>query len=321
MESIWTRRASGVRERLRRRPRAALATGAALTALTVLIGWVLLADRDPRRASDGSGRRPAPPAATPSTPTASRWVDPATPRGVRPRGGAGTGSAELVFSDEFGAPTLDTAKWTALDVEREPHDGIRWWYAPGTVRPDAAGRGALAIDVKRLGEGRYAGGRIETRGKYGYHGGAIEFRVHVPPTEGHLAAVWLQHPDQGDVPGTAADGAEIDIAETAYRANRFSTNIHYDGYDDLKSSPGVFPAPRLHDDYWHTFGLSWTGDHLKFLYDGRVVRTVTDERLIPLVDEFVVISHEVSDFPEGDIEDETFDADSTMYVDYVRIWK
>ncbi|WP_428949928.1 glycoside hydrolase family 16 protein [Streptomyces sp. cg35] len=252
----------------------------------------------------------------------STAVDPASPAGVRPLGAERASASELVFSDEFTDSALDSTKWTALDQERDPHDGIRWWYKPANVRPDAAGQGALAIDVRNIGAGQYAGGRIETKSKYAWHGGAIEFKVHVPPTNGHLAAVWLQHPTHGSTPGTAADGAEIDIAETAYQSDTYSTNIHYDGYGaDHKASPGVLDAAALHSTYWHTFGLSWTGDYLKFLYDGQVVRTVTDPQQIPLVDEFIVISHEISAFPEGNIADETFDSGSTMYVDYVRVWK
>lgn len=261
--------------------------------------------------------------------SAPSLVDPATPSGVQPLGAHGGRAAAqtLVFSDEFDGSTVSTARWTARDQERSgAAAGDRWWYKPANVRTD--NKGALAIEVKKLAANQYSGGRIDSQGKFDYTHGTLEARVHTPAkTNGHLAAVWLQA-DAGLTPGgaidgTARDGAEIDVTETNYQADKYSVTLHWDGYGADHKSSGTFAnAPGLHGTWYHTFGLKWTPTQLRFLYDGTVVRTVTDPKLISQVKEFPILSHEVLDnWADGSVHDEVFDWNSTMYVDYIRVWR
>ncbi|MER5683266.1 glycoside hydrolase family 16 protein [Streptomyces sp. NPDC002205] len=123
-------------------------------------------------------------------------VDPATPAGVQPLGVGPRAAQALVFSDEFTGTALDTSKWTARDQERTESsrtDGNRWWYKPGSVRVITDNGGNLAIDLTKLADKQYAGGRVDSQGKFDYTHGTLEARVHTPyATGGHLAAVWLQ---------------------------------------------------------------------------------------------------------------------------------
>ncbi|WP_157872165.1 glycoside hydrolase family 16 protein [Streptomyces silaceus] len=271
----------------------------------------------------------APTGASGGPPPAS-LIDPATPRGVQPLGAddARAASAQaLVFSDEFDGSTVSTARWTARDQERSgAAPGDRWWYKPADVRTD--GKGALAIDVRQLAPNQFSGGRIDSQGKFTYTHGTLEARVHTPArTNGHLAAVWLQADagltPGGAVDGTARDGAEIDVTETNFQADTYSATLHWDGYGaDHRSSSAVANAPGLHGTWYHTFGLTWTPTRMQFLYDGAVVRTVTDPGLISQVKEFPILSHEVLDnWADGSVHDEVFDWNSTMYVDYIRVWQ
>ncbi|QUH03474.1 family 16 glycosylhydrolase [Saccharopolyspora erythraea] len=184
------------------------------------------------------------------------------------------------------------------------------------------GRGALAIDLGRLGPAEYSGGRIDSQGKFDYTRGSIEFRAHVPPTEGHLAAVWLQADSPGDELGTAADGAEVDVLESAHQSDTYPVTLHYDGYGEHhQSSSEAVRAPGLHGTWYHTFGLEWSESSLRFRYDGQVVREVTDPKLISRVAEFPIISHEILEFTDGDVTKAPLDHTSTMYVGYVRVWQ
>lgn len=254
-------------------------------------------------------------------------VDPATPAGVQPLGAGPRAAQALVFSDEFTAPALDTSKWTARDQERTESsrtDGNRWWYRPGNVRVIPDNGGNLAIDLTELADKQYAGGRVDSQGTFDYAHGTLEARVHTPyATDGHLAAVWLQaSAGHGSVLGTAADGAEYDIVETADQADTYPVTVHYDGYDaDHKSSSAVVGAPGLHSSWYHTYGMSWTPSRIQFSYDGTVVRTLTDPKLISLVREFPILSHECLQFADGRLADAPLDSDSTMYVDYIRVWQ
>jgi beta-glucanase (GH16 family) len=263
------------------------------------------------RASAATGRTPC-------------LVDPATPRRVRPRSGVRPHST-LVFSDEFTGTAVDTGKWNILDVDRGTQsNGIDYWYKASNVRVT---NGALAIDISNLGPSSYGGGRIDTQGKFGLTFGTIEYSIHIPPTQGHLAAAWLQAVNGltpgGVVDGTARDGAEIDILESFSASDQYGVTIHWDGYGaDHQSSNVVATAPGLHDGTWyHTFTTSWTSTQLTFSYDGTVVRTITDPKLISQVSEFAIASHEIIPYAQGNIADAPLDFTSTMYVDYVRIWQ
>ncbi|WP_432164691.1 glycoside hydrolase family 16 protein [Streptomyces sp. bgisy031] len=262
---------------------------------------------------------------------AATAVDPATPAGAQPLGSTSRAAQALVFSDEFngGPGSLDTSKWTARDQERTESsrsDGIRWWYKPANVRVIDSTDGDLAIDLTKLGTNQYAGGRIDTQSKYTYTYGSLEARVHVPPTNGHIGAVWAQA-DGGLTPGgvidgTARDGAEMDIMESTYKADKYPATVIYDGYGSgYKLSSAVVNAPSLHGTWYHTYGLEWTPTSLKFLYDGAVVRTVTDPNLISQVQEFPILSHEILASSEGSVLDAPLDFNSTVYVDYIRIWQ
>ncbi|MFF7573971.1 family 16 glycosylhydrolase [Streptomyces sp. NPDC008061] len=274
-----------------------------------------------------AGQAQAAPTPVPQGPAAS-MVDPDTPAGVQPLASGGSRAAQtLVFSDEFNGSTVDSSKWTARDQEREgAAPGDTWWYKPSNVRTD--NNGALALEVASMGPNTFSGARIDTQGKFKYTHGTLEASVHTPyVTNGHLAAVWLQadggHTPGGVVDGTARDGSEMDIVETAYQADKYPTAIHWDGYGaDHQSIGATHNAPGLHSVWYHTFGLNWTPTKLEFTYDGTVVRTVTDPKLISQVMEFPILSHEVLDnWADGSIHNETYEWTSNMYVDYIRIWQ
>ncbi|WP_157355979.1 glycoside hydrolase family 16 protein, partial [Saccharopolyspora erythraea] len=180
---------------------------------------------------------------------------------------------------------MDSSKWTIRNQRRGTHSGIDWWYKPQNVRTD--GRGALAIDLGRLGPGQYSGGRVDSQGKSGYTRGSIEFRVHVPPTEGHLATVTL----------------------------------HYDGYGEHhQSSSETVRAPGPHGTWYHTFGLERSESSLRFRYDGQVVGEVTDPKLISRVAESRSLAR-VPRVRRRRLTNAPLDHTSTMYVDYVRVWQ
>ncbi|MFD3479186.1 family 16 glycosylhydrolase [Streptomyces sp. NPDC058695] len=248
-------------------------------------------------------------------------VDPATPLDAQPHGGplATRAASTLVFSDEFTGTGVDTNKWNILDVDRGAY-----WYKASNVRVTNS---ALAIDISNVGDGTYGGGRIDSQGQFDFAFGTIEYSIHIPPTQGHLAAAWLQASNGvtpgGVVDGTARDGAEIDIMETFSTGNQYGVTVHWDGYGaDHQQSGATVSAPGLHDTTWyHTVTLDWTSTRMTFSYDGTVVRTVTDPNLISQVREFPIASHEVIPYAQGNIADAPLDYTSTMYVDYIRVWQ
>ncbi|MEV6393549.1 glycoside hydrolase family 16 protein [Streptomyces sp. NPDC051907] len=246
-------------------------------------------------------------------------VSASTPASARPRGVAEPG--KLVFSDEFDGKRLNEAKWNARDQERtqsKRKDGLRWWYKPENV---SVGDGKLSLGISKLGHNQYGGARVDTWRKFEFTYGTVEFRMHIPPAQGHLAAAWMQSAVKESQTGTGADGTEIDLIETPYPTDRFATSIHYDGYGpDHKTASTRTTKPGLRTGY-HTLALHWTPKKLTFLYDGEEIWTVTDPALISRVKEFPIASNEILQWAKGDIREAPLDASSAVLVDYIRVWQ
>ncbi|MBE3510127.1 glycoside hydrolase family 16 protein [Enterobacter cloacae complex sp. I2] len=254
-------------------------------------------------------------------------IDPLTPSDIKPQGDLGSlfsDRLKLVFSDEFASEQLDTTKWTAREQSRgSGNSGVQWWYKPENVRK-ASGNDALAIDVRKIGENTYSGGRIDSQGKFDFVYGAFECRMHIPYTDGHLAAAWLQA--SGGLPEydgvTAREGAEIDIIESFSNDDQYAVTIHWGGYGNYHQQSSInVTVPGLRDSWYHTFGVSWTPEKMIFTYDGEIVRTITDPDLITQVKEFPILSNEIIGFAQGNINNAPLDDTCTVYIDYVRVWQ
>lgn len=202
-----------------------------------------------------------------------------------------TGEWELVFEDTFDGDKLDTTKWHYGYKE----EGIRrggYWVDDAVFVKD--GNLVIRTDYRedgKFGPGWYTGA-IETSkstykakeedvqpdtfkgfsGQYGYY----EVRCKVPESIGIWAAYWLM-PDSNfkqDVPGSGADGAEIDIFESPFMYQKtykqtVSHAVHIDGYGaDIKSSgsPQQF-VKNLYSEF-HTYALEWNENEYIFYVDG-----------------------------------------------------
>ncbi|MGW2017714.1 glycoside hydrolase family 16 protein [Streptomyces sp. NPDC001927] len=251
-------------------------------------------------------------------------VDPNTPAGVRPVGGSS--HATLVLSDEFYGTALDTTKWSSVDAERRDGQYFDSWWKPSNVKvnpnPDSVNGGNLWISLSQLAETEYATGEIESRGKFDFTYGTVEWRAQMPPNHDLFGALWLMPPGGvNGVDGTARDGGEYDVIESVSASDSYSNTIHYDGYGaDHKVSSVSVAAPGLHSGY-HTYTLEWRPDRMIFRYDGAVVRDITDPKLISQVSMFPVISSESAEWAAGSIYDAPLDYRSNMYVDYIRVWQ
>jgi hypothetical protein len=132
----------------------------------------------------------------------------------------------------------------------------------------------------------------------------------------------------GVIDGTAHDGAEIDIFEGVQNSDKYWTGLHYDGYGDSHQNVGKeITAPGLHSEEYHIFGFEWAPSFLKYYYDGKVVRTVTDPKLIPEVPHFLYLSGAIWSeigWSEMSVLDNAFlnsGGVDKAYFDYVRVFK
>lgn len=199
---------------------------------------------------------------------------------------------ELVFEDNFDGDSLDKTKWHYGYKE----EGVRrggYWVDDAILVED----GNLIIRTNyredgKFGPGWYTGA-IETskstykadeddvnpeyfkgfEGQYGYY----EVRCKVPESVGIWAAYWLMPSSnfKGDVPGTGADGAEIDIFESPFMyegvfKQKINHAVHIDGYGkELKTSGSEphFYVKNLYSEF-HTFAMEWNENEYIFYVDG-----------------------------------------------------
>lgn len=239
----------------------------------------------------------------------------------------------LIFSDEFNDNKLDNNKWTIENSIKKRVD-ITLFSDDNQVEEKD---GNALIYYKKAPEkhdSAYYVGRFNSKGKYATTYGFLEARMKLVKPNGYQTAFWTMPntgtsmTNAGPHDGTAADGAEIDIVE-GNRLKTYSYGLHWDGYakGTHKGAGGAKPKINdLYDDY-HVFGLEWTPTYLRFYFDGKLIKEMTDPKAIPHVAEFIIFSGSCwgdSDWVDGDVrENELIQKGGTdkAYIDYVRVYK
>lgn len=257
----------------------------------------------------------------------SKYVDNATPDKSSPYilDSLENNNWNLVFSDEFNDGSIDTTKWLVLDQDKGYKDGIHRYFRKYNISEN---NGCLEVQYRYEGDSTYTSGKVTTHSLYSELYGFFECRMKVVKTNGHQMAFWMM-PESGEsmsgriLDKTANDGAEIDIVETCRRSDKYSCGLHWDGYSKGHKSNGkIVKAPGLHSNGMNIYGFEWSPEYLKFYFNGKVVRTMTDSILIPKVKEHIILSGccFAGGWTDGDIRNNT-ELPDTSFVDYVRVYK
>ncbi len=236
----------------------------------------------------------------------------------------------LDFSDEFDDTVIDTIKWNVETSIKKRVDVTL--YSDKNQLEEKNGNLYIFYRKSNVSDTAYSVGRFTSKGKYAPTYGFLECRMHVVKPNGHQTAFWMMPEGKGmsneGVDGTANDGAEIDIVEST-KANTYSLGLHWDGYGKPahKSNGRLIKVPNMHDTEFHIYGFEWTPTYLKFYFDGKVVATMTDPKLIPHVAEFIYFSGSCfgeNNWVDGDIRKNEFIQNGNTdkaYIDYIRVFK
>ena len=194
----------------------------------------------------------------------------------------------LVWSDEFDGPAgapPDPATWT-------PQTGYGWGidemqcYTSDPRNLAMDGQGNLVITMLREPscEGaQFSSARIETYGKKSMHYGYLEVRAVLPTRTGAFPAVWMMGTDMAEVGWPAA--GEIDVVEAASPSPTLAfTNLHGidangQHWEATWGNGGIHDAGVNLADGFHTYGLEWLPDRLRFYFDGQLTRTITRDQV------------------------------------------
>ena len=266
----------------------------------------------------------------------SVFVDAATPKNAMPlldltSNKVGNKKWKLAFSDEFNDNKVDTTKWTVEKTQKKRVDIML--YADENQVEEKDGNVYIYYRKSTINDTTYMAGRFNSKGKYAPTYGYFETRMHLVKPNGYQMAFWMMPEGKGmaskiGVDGTANDGAEIDIVE-GNKLDAYSLGLHWDGYAKPahKSNGALVKTPKIHDTEYHVFGFEWTPTYLKFYYDGKLVREMTDQKLIPKVAHFLYFSGSCfgkSDWVDGDVRKNEFIQNGGVakaYIDYVRVYQ
>ncbi|MBR8538125.1 family 16 glycosylhydrolase [Carboxylicivirga sediminis] len=267
----------------------------------------------------------------------SSKIDPLTPMGMQPVIVEGpqassilkslpAGSWELDFSDEFEGSTVDPIKWNVIVSSKSraprPDLGIDdWWWTAENVWQE---NGDLVLRVTKEDYNTMHCGSVNSNNLYETQYGYFEARMKIADaSKGTHTAFWFQGDNQGNVDGTANDGAEIDVFESAWMEDYTKSVIHIDGYGaDHKANTIKYTTPNIHDGNYHTWGFHWTESFMDIYYDGVFKVRYSDPAWIVHSPEFLWLSDGASFGYAGDnFTREPVGTLTHAYVDYVRVWK
>ncbi len=253
------------------------------------------------------------------------FVDSETPENAQPDNTRISGDWVLDFSDEFNDTLVNLTKWnvdnSTSSRAARPKLGIQYWMWKSYNVSEADGN--LVLKVSKPNSNTMHCGSIHTANKYQTKYGYFEARIKIADAaKGTHTAFWLQGPNMGNVDGTANDGAEIDIFESAWLQDYTKSVVHIDGYGaNHQASTKQYSTPGIHSGY-HTFAMHWTEDFMKIYYDGKLKVSYADPKWVVKADEFLWLSDGASFGYEGDnFTSQPFGELTNAYVDYIRVWK
>lgn len=195
---------------------------------------------------------------------------------------------KLIWEDDFDGSELDMAKWSyrtgnwQVDANGDPV--VPGWgnrelqYYTGSGENVRFGGSCLHLVAKKERSPEqfgmrygYTSARIDTRGKFSFTYGRIEFRASCPLGAGLWPAVWML-PESEEYGPWAASG-ELDLLEAKGRLpGRVFGTIHYGGAYPLNTHQ-EYEAELPEDagiDSFHVYEVVWEPGGISWLVDGKV---------------------------------------------------
>ncbi len=199
----------------------------------------------------------------------------------------------LLWGDEFNGNSLDKSKWGYQIGTKDSEYGggpDRWgnnelqYY---TNSNDKVSDGILTITARRehVGDCDFTSTRITTRDKFSFTYGYIEARMKLPTGKGMWPAFWLlPQPSQvgsnssANANGTWASSGELDILEVmGTRPNIVMGTVHYGGtWPGNQHSGKEYTLESSTVAEWHTYGVEWTADYIKWYVDDYCYSTINN---------------------------------------------
>lgn len=241
------------------------------------------------------------------------------------------GEYHLVWSDEFDGAELDQTVWT---IQKGTGNGgwgnnEKQYYTDRSENLRVEGGNLIIQARKEDYEGsHYTSARLMTKNKKSFLYGKMEARISLPGGGGLWPAFWMM----GSKGGWPACG-EIDIMEYVGNVqNRILGTLHSTKDRDGGKSSKAYWGTDI-EDHFHVYGIEWmkeedTGrDVIKFYVDNDYY-SIQTESVIDNTDywpfcqpHYFILNMAVGGNLGGSINDEIWNEDCIMYVDWVRVYQ
>jgi beta-glucanase (GH16 family) len=187
---------------------------------------------------------------------------------------------QLVWSDEFDGPALDTTNWGynlgdgCPDLCGWGNDELEFYTKENATVQD----GHLIITAKQqaMGGKNYTSSRITTKGKRAFQYGRVDIRAASPKGRGLWPAIWMMGTNI-DEKGWPACG-EVDIMElTGDKPNRVVSVAHFGDSPRqhvARTREKFLPEGKDFGQEFHVFTIDWKKDRMEFLLDNALYHTV-----------------------------------------------
>ena len=185
---------------------------------------------------------------------------------------------EMVWSDEFSAPEIDTTKWRHIDKGDGFGNQELQYYTP-RKKNSFIKDGKLVIKAfKENYKGRaYTSAKLESRGEATFTYGKFSFRAKMPIGKGMWPALWMMPSDMNKLDGWPMCG-EIDVMEyLGHEPNKIFGSLHFgDPWPNNAYTGGNYylPSGTFHDDF-HIFELIWIPGKIQWFVDGKLYSSKT----------------------------------------------
>ena len=217
-------------------------------------------------------------------------------------GGSGWGNSELEYYTPSGNAALDGNGDLAITVRKTTSTNLHCWYGPC----------------------QYTSARLDSTFKFQY--GKIEARIRAPVGRGIWPAFWMLGSNIQSVGWPECGEADIQETIGSLPYSQWA-HVHVPGPNPKVGIGSMVRSPAPVSAGFHTYGVTWTVDKLKFYFDGAPYFTVTrsDVQAKGYAWTFDHPFYLLLDVAEGGTWPGRPSANSTfplsMLVDYVRVYQ
>jgi beta-glucanase (GH16 family) len=231
----------------------------------------------------------------------------------------------LAWSDEFDQRGLPN-KWR--HTEGQSQNSEAQYFTCSRLENAFVREGVLTIQARHDGwqQHEYTSASLSTESKYEFKYGYVEVRAKCPTGRGVVPSITLLNSDFRKI-GWPKCG-QIDLmGYVGYDPDRVHFNLHTEGYNHMigTNRGSNIEIPKFATQF-HTYGLEWTKDYLRWFLDGTEMmvfkKAEEDIQKWPFDDpQFLTLALSVGGVWGGQKGIDPTAFPSKFEVDYVRIFK